>query len=276
MNDLVITANYSDGTGILEPHCHDCHQIVYVDRGNASFMINSVRYDVKAPCVVIISRFEEHSIIECDNSYSRYVLRILPTLDGVDDYNAKLLFSVLVNRPRSFSHVIPAGGNAEIIEETMRRICEEKASGRKYSDKMLGLLMQMLLLSVCRAEPRLLLQEDGGDFDMIFSIKQKFETDYKKKYSLCEIADEYHISCSRLSHLFREVTGRPVMGYLMSCRIAGAKHMLAETEMPVGTVADNCGFSDFSNFSRTFRSVTGQSPSDFRIKNAPKNDQTAE
>ena len=276
MNDLVITANYSDGIGILEPHCHDCHQIVYVDRGNASFMINSVRYDVKAPCVVIISRFEEHSIIECDNSYSRYVLRIRPTLDGVDDYNAKLLFSVLVNRPRFFSHVISVGENAGMVEETMRRICEEKNVGGMYSEKMLGLLLQMLLLSVCRAEPRLLLSENGGDFDMIFSIKQKFETDYRKNYSLREIADEYHISCSRLSHLFREVTGKPVMGYLMSCRIAGAKHMLAETEIPVGTVAENCGFSDFSNFSRTFRSVTGQSPSDFRIRNASENDRTAE
>lgn len=276
MNDLVITSNYSDGIGILESHCHDCHQIVYVDRGNAGFLINSVRYDVKAPCVVIISRFEEHSIIECDNSYSRYVLRIRPTLDGVDDYNAKLLFSVLVNRPSFFSHVIPAGENAEMIEETMRRICEEKKACRMYSEKMLGLLLQQLLLSVCRAEPRLLLTERSSDFDMIFSIKQKFETDYKKNYLLREIADEYHISCSRLSHLFREVTGKPVMGYLMSCRIAGAKHMLSETEMPVGTIAENCGFSDFSNFSRTFRSVTGLSPSDFRIRNSSENNRTAE
>ena len=36
------------------------------------------------------------------------------------------------------------------------------------------------------------------------------------------------------------------------------------TDMRIGEIVEHCGFSDSSNFSRTFRAVTGLSPSEFR------------
>jgi AraC-like DNA-binding protein len=42
--------------------------------------------------------------------------------------------------------------------------------------------------------------------------------------------------------------------------------MLAETNYSIGEIIEKCGFSDNSNFSRTFKRLTGLSPSDFRKK----------
>jgi len=39
---------------------------------------------------------------------------------------------------------------------------------------------------------------------------------------------------------------------------------LAETDWEIGTIVEECGFSDNSNFSRTFKKTTGLSPTEFR------------
>ena len=72
------------------------------------------------------------------------------------------------------------------------------------------------------------------------------------------------MSASHLSHIFKSVAGVSTMAYLKACRIAAAKRYLAQTELPVGEIVERCGFSDSSNFSRTFREQTGMSPSEFR------------
>ena len=56
------------------------------------------------------------------------------------------------------------------------------------------------------------------------------------------------------------------MGYLQSCRMAAAKKYLAETDLEVGAIVDKCGFSDSSNFSRSFKRVTGSTPTKFRAQ----------
>ena len=88
----------------------------------------------------------------------------------------------------------------------------------------------------------------------------------EQKISKREFAKQHSISISSLSHRFRTATGVSVMEYLQSCRMANAKQMLAETDCSIGEIVEKCGFSDNSNFSRTFKSLNGMSPTDFRKK----------
>ncbi|MBQ8793661.1 MAG: helix-turn-helix transcriptional regulator, partial [Clostridia bacterium] len=57
-----------------------------------------------------------------------------------------------------------------------------------------------------------------------------------------------------------------VMDYLLSCRIAAAKNMLAKTDKSISEIVESCGFSDNSNFNRTFKKLNNMSPSEFRTK----------
>jgi AraC-like DNA-binding protein len=90
-----------------------------------------------------------------------------------------------------------------------------------------------------------------------------------ERFSLASLSEEYGMSVSHLSHLFKRITGNSVMGYLLSCRLAGAKKYLAETPMEIGHIVEKCGFTDASNFSRTFRRQTGLTPSQFRMQFSP-------
>ena len=97
-----------------------------------------------------------------------------------------------------------------------------------------------------------------------YAIQKSFEQDCSRLYTLEELARQYSISPSSLSHQFKKLTGASVMGYLLSCRMASAKHYLTATNAGIAEIVEKCGFSDSSNFSRTFKKRNGISPTEFR------------
>jgi AraC-like DNA-binding protein len=63
---------------------------------------------------------------------------------------------------------------------------------------------------------------------------------------------------------FAKTLGITPHQYLVRCRLKRATGFLAERERPITDLAFDCGFSDLSNFIRTFRRAAGMSPRAFR------------
>jgi len=79
-----------------------------------------------------------------------------------------------------------------------------------------------------------------------------------------EVARAAGLSPSHFSHLMRAKTGWSFTELLTRLRIDRACHLLKHTGQPLSRVAQDCGFSDQSYFTRVFRSRTGQTPGEFR------------
>jgi len=84
------------------------------------------------------------------------------------------------------------------------------------------------------------------------------------RLSVTDIAEQVHLSPSRLSHLFKAETGISIMGYLARARLDEAKRLLASPNASVARVAEQVGFADPAHFSRYFKRAEGISPSDYR------------
>lgn len=54
--------------------------------------------------------------------------------------------------------------------------------------------------------------------------------------------------------------------YLARCRIRRACQLLRHSTLSVGAVANSVGFEDHFYFSRTFRRITGVSPTAYRTQ----------
>ena len=74
--------------------------------------------------------------------------------------------------------------------------------------------------------------------------------------------------CSRrlLDMRFRELYGYPVHEAILRVRYAELKRRLVNSRMPIGELMKACGFSDFSNAKRLFRSRYGMSMREWRGK----------
>ena len=74
-------------------------------------------------------------------------------------------------------------------------------------------------------------------------------------------ASEAHFARS-----FKEAFGMPPHRYLLTRRIEQASALLRDTDLPITEVALHTGWSSLGTFGRTFRDVTGESPSELRAR----------
>ncbi len=263
MKSTVLSVKYSDGTSHFSRHYHDCHELFYVTGGKASITVNAKTYSVRSGMLVIISRYEKHSVTVESGDYTRYTLRLAPDYYGEknEDY---VLYSVLTNRPESFVHAVDVSDCKQEFDGLFYKIKQEYDKNGDYSTLMLDMLLKEILIKLYRKEPLLFSRSDEHTATIVGKIQRQFQQNCKEKYTLEDLSAQYNISVYYLSHLFKKVTGYSVMNYLLSCRIANAKKLLAKTDMDISTVSQECGFSDSSNFSRMFKNETGFTPTAFR------------
>jgi len=79
-----------------------------------------------------------------------------------------------------------------------------------------------------------------------------------------ELADNFQISASRLSHLFKDDIGVNLKHYRLDCRLQMAAEMLLSTDRPVKEIAYSAGYRHCSSFVRAFKTHFGLSPACYR------------
>ncbi|MGZ4843300.1 MAG: helix-turn-helix transcriptional regulator [Candidatus Angelobacter sp.] len=72
-----------------------------------------------------------------------------------------------------------------------------------------------------------------------------------------------------LGQIFRQEFGETLGEYLNRIRVRTAAELLANSDLPLSTVALDLGFYDQSHFTRVFREFTGTTPGIFRGEYAP-------
>ena len=82
--------------------------------------------------------------------------------------------------------------------------------------------------------------------------------------SLRDVAREVGMTPGHLTTVVRRRTGRTVQEWIIERRMAEARSLLADTDLPVGEVARRVGMSDPGYFSRQFRRTHGMSPRRWR------------
>lgn len=101
--------------------------------------------------------------------------------------------------------------------------------------------------------------------DLAQLAAQYLAVNYHQPLSLSEVASAVNTTRSHLSHLFRKRWGITPSNYLMQLRLQAAQRLLCTTELRVGDVATQCGFTDPLYFSRVFHRAMDQAPSEYRM-----------
>ena len=74
------------------------------------------------------------------------------------------------------------------------------------------------------------------------------------------------VSEAHFARSFKDAFGVPPHRYLLTRRIERAVAMLRDTDLPITQIALETGWNSMGTFSRTFRDVTGESPTEIRAR----------
>lgn len=111
--------------------------------------------------------------------------------------------------------------------------------------------------------------QDSSVGGRLQQVMDEMRADPTRVWRIEELAAIAALSPSQLFRQFRRKTAATPLDWLRHERMTLAKRGLVESRDPVWQVALRCGYPDPYHFSRDFRRITGQSPSQFRKANAP-------
>ena len=127
-------------------------------------------------------------------------------------------------------------------------------------NELVGIAIHGLLSSMLIARSR-----DEVPSDSPIVLAQNYVAQhFAERITVEDIARAAAVSTSYLTRLFRQQMETSPHDYLLRYRINHAKQLLMETDLSIGTVAKQVGFTSESNFSYRFSRVSGLSPRAYR------------
>lgn len=111
-------------------------------------------------------------------------------------------------------------------------------------------------------------KQEGVD-DVVKKIMEYIDENYKKEdINVSYVAQAFELSVSNLSHRFKAQTGKNISDYIKEKRLQYMKELLEETSLTIRDIAIRLGYTQPSNFIRTFKTQTGMTPNEFRAAQA--------
>ena len=98
------------------------------------------------------------------------------------------------------------------------------------------------------------------------NIRLYLEHNASHRVSLDELSHWFHIDKSYISRIFKSAYGISPIQYQLLFRLSKAKELLRYTNISIGAISEQLGFSSQQDFCRTFQRLEGISPSVFRMR----------
>ena len=85
-----------------------------------------------------------------------------------------------------------------------------------------------------------------------------------RRYTIEELSHRYLLNTSTLKEVFKAVYGLPIATYMKEYRVRRAMELLRESGGSIAAIAAAVGYESQGKFTRAFKDVTGQLPTEYR------------
>jgi AraC-like DNA-binding protein len=99
--------------------------------------------------------------------------------------------------------------------------------------------------------------------------RDEMDRRYAEPLDIPHLAAVAHLSPSQFGRVFKSVFGETPHRYLQRRRVERAMTLLRQTDRAVTDIAWDVGFASLGTFSRTFATIVGRSPTEFRAQHGP-------
>ena len=105
-----------------------------------------------------------------------------------------------------------------------------------------------------------------SDSELLKQINEYISDHLSEQITVSSLCSHFHISRTSLYDATNQHTNGGLARYIKEKRLDTAKKLLEVTDLPISTISDKVGFSDYNYFSRVFKQRYKVSPKSFRTK----------
>lgn len=151
------------------------------------------------------------------------------------------------------------------LSELIKTIQREKYSGSTNSKQCASLYLRILLLKTVQQMCNNNVPKSNY-YAELDQLRAKIYASPAKKWSAQMLAEKMNLSVSYFQHLYKEQFGVSPIADVINCRIEYAKYLLSSTNYSVKAISDELGYPSDIQFIQQFKTVTGQTPNNYRKK----------
>jgi len=108
--------------------------------------------------------------------------------------------------------------------------------------------------------------------ELIESIVDYIKDNYLSDITLDDISHKFNFSPTYLIKIFKKHSGETPVKFIIKLKISEAQRLMCNNpELDIRHIGEMVGYSDQHYFSRTFKNITGKSPSEYRAYQSTKN-----
>lgn len=250
----------------MQLHSHTFYELIYcINNCGAEYLVGSERYRLQQGDIIFVPPGVSHRPLlkeRMEEPYKRYVLWI--SAEFMEQYAALLPYKLSEKQTRA-SMLRTSGSERERLGAVFRAgvlEAENKADG--WEAAVIGNTMQLLTQIRRATDGRTTRALNAEQPELLDRIATYVEKHYAQPFTIGELAKQFFVSSSTISHLFKQKMGVSFHRYLMQRRLIDAKTRI-ENGQRLEEVAAQTGFSDYSGFYRAFRQELGISPRQYRM-----------
>lgn len=247
----------------VEGHYHEFYKLVFFRCGRVSYSVDGRQSDLQTGDIVLVPMGSVHRVTaDSGVAYERVIVYLSPQFVrrmSTPQCDLDRCFSVCRERGR---HVLRPEREAmrslwNTMERLERAIAEEDFGAKLLSDSLLTELLIALARQAAAQEDRLAPAHSGDSkaIALLHYINEHLAEDI----SIDALAERFFISKYHMMRLFRAETGFTIHAYITEKRLLAAREMIFSGKSAADACYD-CGYRDYSAFSRAFKKQFGFSP----------------
>lgn len=248
-----------------EYHYHDFHKLIWFISGDVEYHIEGKSYKLEPHDILLVNKGEIHKpFVNSDATYERYVFYISGEFleeHSEPEGRLDLCFQMAVKEQGNVIRLSPT--LSRTLFETVK-LLESAENNNDYAREMYSRILFLKLLielnRCCIGSPEVFhktARYDKKVVEMIHYINENLSGDL----TIETLSARFYLSKYHMMRKFKEETGYSMHQYILEKRILAARDLiLAGT--PATAASIECGFKDYSTFSRAYKKLLKQLPSD--------------
>lgn len=243
-------------------HYHQNPEMFYVLRGNLDIKIDDKMYKMQSGDIVLINANKRHTVIgneELLGARFEIDFHLLAEYMG----SMQLLFwcNTVADRNHAYSNL------RRLLDRILTRYFEKDDKSALYLNALYFETLYVLTSNfLVKADDVRLNLEDSQDRMRIRQIQNYVQANYQSQISLNDLADRLYLSNAYLSKYIKKNLGMTFIEYLNNVRLFHAVDELMYSDKNLTHIAYDNGFPTSASFTKVFREIYNESPSEYRKK----------